>query len=346
MLLVKCIPATFLLLDDASIQDYFAHFGAATCRKLKTKSVVLEFNSNLDAELARQRLSDVSMLGSKLSVAFPKQNVNESKQTEREPDQPRRKSKDNPISIDSQTKDDFTPISKRLGLKYPKSPLLEYKYPPPTPETIANISKAILTIPKLYTQVLHLMNKMNLPPPFAQEEKKKRKVDDLVASDESELEDEVEIKPVTSSSLKKFKTGEKVIQIKNVVSKEESHKRLTVEEIQKIPSYKNYSIGTPSKTLYVKNLAKNITIEHLRTTFQKYSSESTGLQIQLLKKGKLKDQAFVKFNSIQESQAALENENGVYLLGKPLVLQYSNKQESSQENSQQFNRIVNQKINC
>ena len=29
-----------------------------------------------------------------------------------------------------------------------------------------NLCTAIIAVPKLYTQVLHLMNKMNLPPPF------------------------------------------------------------------------------------------------------------------------------------------------------------------------------------
>jgi hypothetical protein len=29
-----------------------------------------------------------------------------------------------------------------------------------------NMMNAIATVPRLYTQVLHLMNKMNLPPPF------------------------------------------------------------------------------------------------------------------------------------------------------------------------------------
>ncbi|GFQ75939.1 RNA-binding region-containing protein 3 [Trichonephila clavata] len=53
-----------------------------------------------------------------------------------------------------------------LGLDYLPSPLLKYKYPPPTPTIIQNISHALASVPKFYTQVLHLMNKMNLPAPF------------------------------------------------------------------------------------------------------------------------------------------------------------------------------------
>ncbi|KAF0697381.1 Aste57867_11933 [Aphanomyces stellatus] len=52
------------------------------------------------------------------------------------------------------------------SLHYPSSPLLEYKYPKATPDIVLNIANALMALPKLYTQVLHLMNKMNLPPPF------------------------------------------------------------------------------------------------------------------------------------------------------------------------------------
>lgn len=41
-----------------------------------------------------------------------------------------------------------------------------YLYPPPSPSVIANIAQTLVAVPKFYTQVLHLMNKMNLPVPF------------------------------------------------------------------------------------------------------------------------------------------------------------------------------------
>ncbi|RUP44256.1 hypothetical protein BC936DRAFT_149713, partial [Jimgerdemannia flammicorona] len=59
------------------------------------------------------------------------------------------------------------PIAPNLGLTYPSNPHLCYRYPPPTPEILTNMMHAIAAVPRLYTQVLHLMNKMNLPPPFA-----------------------------------------------------------------------------------------------------------------------------------------------------------------------------------
>jgi len=98
-----------------------------------------------------------------------------------------------------------SPIAPELGLDYPSMPTLKYKYPPPNPDIIINIMNAIVAIPKLYTQVIHLMNKMNLPPPFGEattmtpmlynyfykdkiETRKRKKNDELLSSDESELE--------------------------------------------------------------------------------------------------------------------------------------------------------------
>lgn len=78
-------------------------------------------------------------------------------------------------------------------LHFAPSPLLEYKYPKASEAIVRNIANgehvawynlwavnqianwplvlllvtlALIALPKFYTQVLHLMNKMNLPPPF------------------------------------------------------------------------------------------------------------------------------------------------------------------------------------
>ena len=47
------------------------------------------------------------------------------------------------------------------------SSILEYKYPPINSLILSNISNALISIPEFYVSVLHLMNRMNLPPPFA-----------------------------------------------------------------------------------------------------------------------------------------------------------------------------------
>ncbi|KAM7370107.1 hypothetical protein PAMP_011388 [Pampus punctatissimus] len=59
-----------------------------------------------------------------------------------------------------------TGVAPSLGLKFQTNPTLKYLYPPPTSGILTNITHALLSVPKFYVQVLHLMNKMNLPCPF------------------------------------------------------------------------------------------------------------------------------------------------------------------------------------
>eukprot|EP00899_Mesostigma_viride_P012209 jgi/Mesvir1/2098/Mv16630-RA.1 len=59
-----------------------------------------------------------------------------------------------------------TPIAPGLGFDYPPDPNLMYAYPPINESIARNILNTIIAVPRLYTQVLHLLNKMNLPPPF------------------------------------------------------------------------------------------------------------------------------------------------------------------------------------
>ncbi|GFZ09755.1 RNA-binding (RRM/RBD/RNP motifs) family protein [Actinidia rufa] len=58
------------------------------------------------------------------------------------------------------------PIAERLDVDYPFPPHLEYAYPPPDGNILTNIVNALIAVPRFYTQVLHLMNKMNIPAPF------------------------------------------------------------------------------------------------------------------------------------------------------------------------------------
>ncbi|KAH9265564.1 hypothetical protein BASA84_001568 [Batrachochytrium salamandrivorans] len=61
----------------------------------------------------------------------------------------------------------FTPVAPGLGIYYPSNPEILYQYPDPSPEILNNIVVAMKAVPALYTQVLHLMNKMSLPPPWS-----------------------------------------------------------------------------------------------------------------------------------------------------------------------------------
>ncbi|XP_050369662.1 U11/U12 small nuclear ribonucleoprotein 65 kDa protein [Argentina anserina] len=57
-------------------------------------------------------------------------------------------------------------IAPRLGVDYCFPPHIEYAYPPPDGNILTNIVNALIAVPRFYTQVLHLMNKMNIPAPF------------------------------------------------------------------------------------------------------------------------------------------------------------------------------------
>jgi len=50
---------------------------------------------------------------------------------------------------------------------WPSPPYLEYKYPELNDDIGMNILNALHEVPQFYIQVLHLMNKMHLPPPFS-----------------------------------------------------------------------------------------------------------------------------------------------------------------------------------
>ena len=57
-------------------------------------------------------------------------------------------------------------VAPKWNLEYPLDPQLQYVYPAPTITILTNIANAMAAVPKFYVQVLHLMNKMNLPAPF------------------------------------------------------------------------------------------------------------------------------------------------------------------------------------
>lgn len=54
----------------------------------------------------------------------------------------------------------------------PPPPNIKYKYSPPSRSTLIRIAIQLIREPAFYTQVLHLMNRMSLPPPFEELEAK------------------------------------------------------------------------------------------------------------------------------------------------------------------------------
>lgn len=137
-------------------------------------------------------------------------------------------------------------------INYASSPLLEYAYPPINETIVTNITNgelseatlriAIIAVPKLYTQVLHLMNKMNLPPPFGPARKRPA----MPATEQ--IKDE--IKSYGESVLKRnHETKEESMKKKNQQLEEEEEEEEDEEEEEEIPDDKRPRIDNPfSKT--------------------------------------------------------------------------------------------------
>ncbi|XP_060601299.1 RNA-binding region-containing protein 3-like [Ruditapes philippinarum] len=172
-LLVRHLPND---LNDQEKIDLLCHFGAKAVRPMGTKGTMkhtafAKFQNHDAAEKCLRRLHQLEILGCKLVVEFA-----QSQHEKHFPTQSletKSKEKDVPIPVeDTSHVTEVTPDKKiddaykKHNILYPKKPTLNYMYPPPTVSTLTNIANALASHPKFYTQVLHLMNKMNLPCPF------------------------------------------------------------------------------------------------------------------------------------------------------------------------------------
>lgn len=240
--------------------------------------------------------------------------------------------------IVDQQENTVEPVSKSLNLLYPSNPHLKYYYPDPTPDILNNMMHAIGSVPRLYTQVLHLMNKLNMPPPFGPLEKDaipnilKRKRNALLASDESELEDEEEdqesqlkiqeekVKQARLARLAAEKQKLAIQKSRNKASKSEPKSNCKpLAELADLPAFKNYDAGTPNARLYIKNLSKKATQEDLHTIYSEFSKD---VVINLMTKGRLRGQAFVTFPDVKTATQALENTNGYMLHDRPMAVHF------------------------
>ncbi|XP_050442828.1 uncharacterized protein LOC126846956 [Adelges cooleyi] len=105
--------------------------------------------------------------------------------------------------------------------------------------------------------------------------------------------------------------------------------KITEDEIKNLPPFKNYQKGVPSKTLYLKNIAKNVNENHLISVFDKYKKlQNKDIVYRFMKQGRMKGQAFIEFENAEISSQALHENNGVVIEGKPLVIVFGKQQKS------------------
>ncbi|KAK7396037.1 hypothetical protein VNO78_16737 [Psophocarpus tetragonolobus] len=175
-LLVKHLPEA---IPHDTLSRIFANFGASSVRpssaaRLRNCAFV-DFKNEMAASQAQRQLNGLRFLGKVLSAERASNSTVNGEKSRG--DQLGKDSKTSMLKnanvtkpIDGDTKSGGLPIPEpiadRLGVNYPFPPHLEYAYPPPDGNILTNIVNALIAVPRFYTQVLHLMNKMNIPAPF------------------------------------------------------------------------------------------------------------------------------------------------------------------------------------
>lgn len=107
-----------------------------------------------------------------------------------------------------------------------------------------------------------------------------------------------------------------------IPDEEIKNNKLSTEQIRHLPRFANYHRGEPNGTLYLKNLASDVTETDLVALFDRYQTSSTDPVEYRLMKGKMKGQAFVKFSNVEMATQALQFVNGFMWKGKPIIIQY------------------------
>uniref|UniRef100_A0A8C6Z0R0 RNA-binding region-containing protein 3 n=1 Tax=Nothoprocta perdicaria TaxID=30464 RepID=A0A8C6Z0R0_NOTPE len=154
-------------LAAAEKEDLLRHFGAVAVRVLSDHgrlkhTAFATFPSENAAAKALSRLHQLKLLGHTLVVEFAKEQDSMQVLSQPSPSEKRyveEKKESSCLKIDDG-------IAPSHGLTFPINSCLKYLYPPPSSTILTNIANALASVPKFYVQVLHLMNKMNLPPPF------------------------------------------------------------------------------------------------------------------------------------------------------------------------------------
>lgn len=161
-LYVKNFPSQFTNLDKT---EFLQVFGASEVKSLG-KNAFAKFTNEFQAADALQKLHQYDIMGKVLSVEYtktPEDNFKISFNKEAE-DITENQKKDYE-NLNEYVKKLYA-INSELNFNQPPPPHLKYKYPSVTRDIIDNIGISLETNPKFYTQVLHLMNRMNLPTPF------------------------------------------------------------------------------------------------------------------------------------------------------------------------------------
>ncbi|KAJ8762756.1 hypothetical protein K2173_017571 [Erythroxylum novogranatense] len=172
-LLIRHLPEA---IPQETVTRLFTHYGATSVRPCTSgrmkNCAFLDFKNEAAAYQALRQLNGLRFLGKVLSVERATKRNQEKQSEEKDLKSPSSLAKDASVNrvlsegLKSGSIPGSEPIAPRLGVDYPFPPHLEYAYPPPDGNILTNIVNALIAVPRFYTQVLHLMNKMNIPAPF------------------------------------------------------------------------------------------------------------------------------------------------------------------------------------
>ncbi|XP_062211119.1 U11/U12 small nuclear ribonucleoprotein 65 kDa protein-like [Phragmites australis] len=168
-LLVRHLPEA---ITQEMLSRLFSHYGATSVRpcaggKLRNCAFV-DFRNEAAANQAHSLLNRLRFLGRVLIVERANQPNAKNTHVIHQDQLPHVATQVSSMSSLNQKNPTSTaePIAPKHGVDYPFPPHLEYAYPLPDGNILTNIVNALIAVPRFYTQVLHLMNKMNLPAPF------------------------------------------------------------------------------------------------------------------------------------------------------------------------------------
>ncbi|KAL9331281.1 hypothetical protein ACSQ67_000891 [Phaseolus vulgaris] len=380
-LLIKHLPEA---IPHDTLSRIFANFGAFLVRPCSSARLnncaFVDFKNEMVASQAQRQLNGLRFLGKVLSAERASKltsNGENSSGDQLGKDSKTSMQRNANVSklVDGDTKSRGLPIPEpiadRLGVHYPFPPLLEYAassylmllyaYPPPDGNILTNIVNALIAVPRFYTQVLHLMNKMNIPAPFRMALPTPPLPPEVpvpppptvtinpqcadLSSGESEMESSDEEYEASTK-----KSGQKRARRRTIVGpaidKGVAHESVGVKPSTLVPKefpvikknhvLKNYTAGNPAPVLYVKNLAKDVTADDFYYIFGKLprllldsgslfgsvEAAKSGLQVKLMQEGRMRGQAFLTFPSIELAHLALNRVNGYVLKGKPMIIQF------------------------
>lgn len=162
---VKNLPKD---LSEQEKRDFLQHFGATHVKlitsRIKEKTVAFaKFESVEVAKSVLQKLHQLTVLNSRLCVEYADEDIGDNL--------PKVKVNERHEQVNKKHFKSFinriNAFNSSVNFNQPPPSHLKYTYPKANRATINNIAHALASVPKFYTQVLHLMNRMNLPPPFS-----------------------------------------------------------------------------------------------------------------------------------------------------------------------------------